>query len=244
MTVCVCVCVCVCTCMWCMWCVHQMYRYVHVCTCMCSVCACGPARVCVCVHVCVCMCIGVCVCIRVCVHVYVHVRTCVCGCACAPVCECTRTGMRACVCVWFPVAASPCGLLLAGTSSLLNSVAWVESREWDGRYAIMVTADIAVYEAGPARPTGGVAAVACLIGPNAPLRFVPRTRATHAADVYDFYKPLLSSEVRVELFLFNAVRRPYLQVAPFLGPGHKPATTCFHTSLSRSLNHKLATYCV
>ena len=83
----------------------------------------------------------------------------------------------------------------SGTASLLNSVAWVESREWDGRYAIMVTADIAVYEAGPARPTGGAAAVACLIGPNAPLQFVPKTRATHAADVYDFYKPVLSSEV-------------------------------------------------
>jgi 3-hydroxy-3-methylglutaryl CoA synthase len=86
--------------------------------------------------------------------------------------------------------------VFSGTASLLNSVAWVESREWDGRYAIMVTADIAVYEAGPARPTGGVAAVACLIGPNAPLRFVPKTRASHCADVYDFYKPNLSSEVR------------------------------------------------
>jgi Hydroxymethylglutaryl-coenzyme A synthase N terminal len=106
------------------------------------------------------------------------------------------------------VVALPCGFLcsfphkfavfyaISGTASLLNSVAWVESREWDGRYAIMVTADIAVYEAGPARPTGGVAAVACLIGPNAPLRFVPKTRASHCADVYDFYKPNLSSEVR------------------------------------------------
>ncbi len=84
-----------------------------------------------------------------------------------------------------------------GTAALLNSVAWVESSEWDGRYAVMVTADIAVYEAGPARPTGGVAAVACLIGPNAPLKMVPQTRASHVADVYDFYKPNMLSEVTI-----------------------------------------------
>lgn len=67
-----------------------------------------------------------------------------------------------------------------GTAALFNSAAWVESSEWDGRYAIYVAADVAVYEAGPARPTGGVGAVACLVGPGAPLRLVPRTRTTHA----------------------------------------------------------------
>jgi hydroxymethylglutaryl-CoA synthase len=51
-----------------------------------------------------------------------------------------------------------------------------------------------VYDAGNARPTGGVGAVACLIGPNAPLSLVPRSRASHAVDVYDFYKPSMSSE--------------------------------------------------
>ena len=60
-----------------------------------------------------------------------------------------------------------------GTAALFNSAAWVESSEWDGRYAIFVAADIAVYDAGPARPTGGVGAVACLVGPDAPLRLVP-----------------------------------------------------------------------
>jgi hydroxymethylglutaryl-CoA synthase len=44
-----------------------------------------------------------------------------------------------------------------GTAALFNSVAWVESAEWDGRYAIFVAADIAVYDKGAARPTGGVA---------------------------------------------------------------------------------------
>lgn len=81
-----------------------------------------------------------------------------------------------------------------GTAAFFNSAAWVESSEWDGRYALFVAGDIAVYEAGPARPTGGVGAVACLVGPGAPLRLLPRSRASHAVDVYDFYKPSLGSE--------------------------------------------------
>lgn len=32
-----------------------------------------------------------------------------------------------------------------GTAALLNAVAWVESSGWDGRYAVVVAADIAVY---------------------------------------------------------------------------------------------------
>jgi hydroxymethylglutaryl-CoA synthase len=32
-----------------------------------------------------------------------------------------------------------------GTAALLNSVAWVESSAWDGRYAVVVCGDIAVY---------------------------------------------------------------------------------------------------
>jgi hydroxymethylglutaryl-CoA synthase len=81
-----------------------------------------------------------------------------------------------------------------GTAAVLNSAAWVESSEWDGRYAVAVAGDIAVYEAGPARPTGGAGAVAMLIGPRAPLALVPRSRTTHATDVYDFYKPAMNSE--------------------------------------------------
>ncbi len=81
-----------------------------------------------------------------------------------------------------------------GTAALFNSAAWVESSEWDGRYAIYVAADIAVYEAGPARPTGGCGAVAFLVGPGAPLALIPRTRTTHSVNVYDFYKPSMSSE--------------------------------------------------
>lgn len=38
-----------------------------------------------------------------------------------------------------------------------------------GRFALVVTADIAVYASGNARPTGGAGAVAMLIGCNAPI---------------------------------------------------------------------------
>lgn len=76
-------------------------------------------------------------------------------------------------------------------------VAWVESSDWDGRYAIYVTGDIAVYERGPARPTGGVGAVAVLVGPDAPLRMIPGSRYSHTSDVDDFFKPSLMSEYPV-----------------------------------------------
>ncbi|CAN0212694.1 unnamed protein product, partial [Hapterophycus canaliculatus] len=69
-----------------------------------------------------------------------------------------------------------------------------ESSGWDGRYAIVVAADIAVYSEGPARPTGGCGAVAVLVGPNAPLVVNMKTRASHACDVWDFFKPDMTSE--------------------------------------------------
>lgn len=58
-----------------------------------------------------------------------------------------------------------------GTSALFNSLSWVESSYWDGRYALVVCGDIAVYAAGAARPTGGCGAVALLIGKDAPIVF-------------------------------------------------------------------------
>ncbi|KAK4703136.1 hydroxymethylglutaryl-CoA synthase, partial [Phenoliferia sp. Uapishka_3] len=100
-----------------------------------------------------------------------------------------------------------------GTAALFNAVNWVESSSWDGRYALVVAGDIAIYAEGGARPVGGAGAVAMLIGPDAPLAlecelsFPPVARepqadirahsavhGTHMANVYDFYKPHLSSE--------------------------------------------------
>ncbi|KAJ4429245.1 Hydroxymethylglutaryl-CoA synthase, cytoplasmic [Periplaneta americana] len=81
-----------------------------------------------------------------------------------------------------------------GTAALFNSVSWVESSAWDGRYALVVAGDIAVYAKGNARPTGGAGAIAMLIGANAPLVLDRGVRATHMKHAYDFYKPDLMSE--------------------------------------------------
>ena len=87
-----------------------------------------------------------------------------------------------------------------GTAALLNSLAWVESSAWDGRYAVVVCGDIAVYAPGPARPTGGGGAVAMLIGPDAPLA-ITGPRCTYATEVYDFYKPRGDTECAARMGL-------------------------------------------
>ena len=92
-----------------------------------------------------------------------------------------------------------------GTNALFNAINWVESRGWDGRHALVVAADIALYARGPARPTGGAGAVVMLVGPNAPLVIEPGTLSpepssrpglvgTYMDHVYDFYKADLTSE--------------------------------------------------
>jgi hydroxymethylglutaryl-CoA synthase len=80
-----------------------------------------------------------------------------------------------------------------GTAALFNAINWIESNSWDGRNAIVVSGDIAVYAEGAARPAGGAGACAILIGPNAPVVFDP-IHGTYMANTYDFYKPQLSSE--------------------------------------------------
>ncbi|KND86433.1 Hydroxymethylglutaryl-CoA synthase [Tolypocladium ophioglossoides CBS 100239] len=81
-----------------------------------------------------------------------------------------------------------------GTNALFNSVNWVESSAWDGRDAIVIAGDIALYAKGNARPTGGAGAVAMLVGPNAPIVIEPGLRGTYMQHAYDFYKPDLTSE--------------------------------------------------
>ena len=81
-----------------------------------------------------------------------------------------------------------------GTNAFFNTVNWVESSAWDGRDAIVVAADIALYAKGNARPTGGAGAVAMLVGPNAPIVAEPGLRGTYMEHAYDFYKPDLTSE--------------------------------------------------
>ncbi|KAF2355010.1 Hydroxymethylglutaryl-CoA synthase eukaryotic [Trinorchestia longiramus] len=84
-----------------------------------------------------------------------------------------------------------------GTAALINAVNWVESSSWDGRYAVAVAGDIAIYASGAARPTSGAGAVAMLVGPNAPLVLDRGVRSSYMTHSYDFYKPVLSSEYPV-----------------------------------------------
>ncbi|KAM5294643.1 hydroxymethylglutaryl-CoA synthase, mitochondrial [Glossophaga mutica] len=84
-----------------------------------------------------------------------------------------------------------------GTASLFNAANWMESSSWDGRYAVVVCGDIAVYAKGNARPTGGAGAVAMLVGPEAPLVLERGLRGTHMENIYDFYKPDASTEYPV-----------------------------------------------
>ncbi|KAK9843825.1 hypothetical protein WJX81_007826 [Elliptochloris bilobata] len=113
-----------------------------------------------------------------------------------------------------------------GTAALLNAAAWVESRAWDGRYALVVAADIAMYAAGPARPSGGCAAIAMLIGPDAPLDLERGLSASHMEHAYDFYKPaglypLVDGKSSLACYLMT-LDRCYARFAPEserVGPG-------------------------
>ena len=120
-----------------------------------------------------------------------------------------------------------------GTAALFNSIAWLESSAWDGRLAMVVMGDIAVYAAGPARPTGGAGAVALLLGPDAPLVLEGPLRASYMADTHDFYKPHMGSEfpivngplsLRSYLKAFGRCYTAFQAKAARLQPGLPPLT--------------------
>lgn len=81
-----------------------------------------------------------------------------------------------------------------GTQALFHALNWLGSPSWDGRLAAVVMGDIATYGEVRTRPTGGAAAMALLLGPNAPIVFHPRRRALHCGHAWDFYKPRSDSE--------------------------------------------------
>lgn len=83
-----------------------------------------------------------------------------------------------------------------GTSAVINAINWVESSSWDGRDAIVVAGDIAIYSKGAARPTGGAGSIALLIGADAPIVF-DTVRGSFLEHAYDFYKPDFTSEYPV-----------------------------------------------
>ncbi|KAJ3429352.1 3-hydroxy-3-methylglutaryl coenzyme a synthase [Anaeramoeba flamelloides] len=82
------------------------------------------------------------------------------------------------------------------TAALFNALSWCHSPFYDGRYAVVVSTDIAIYEKGPARPTGGCGAIAMIIGPDAPI--VLENGHGYCSSFFshdwDFYKPKMSSE--------------------------------------------------
>lgn len=80
---------------------------------------------------------------------------------------------------------------------MFNTLNWMESNAWDGRYGVVIAGDLAVYEKGPARATGGAGAVAMLIGQNAPLVIDTGMRSSYMDHLYDFYKPNPNSEYPV-----------------------------------------------
>lgn len=80
-----------------------------------------------------------------------------------------------------------------GTNAVFNSINWIESSAWDGRDAVVVCGDIAIYDKGAARPTGGAGTVALWIGPDAPIVF-DSARGSYMENAYDFYKPDFTSE--------------------------------------------------
>ena len=100
----------------------------------------------------------------------------------------------------------------------------------------MLAGDIAVYAAGPARPTSGCGVVAMLIGPDAPLPFESGLRATHAIDCYDFYKPSANHNeyalVDGKLSQVRGVRS--LANNPTSQPTNRP-TMCMYASLVLAL---------
>ena len=83
-----------------------------------------------------------------------------------------------------------------GTSAVINAVNWIESSSWDGRDAIVVAGDIAIYDKGAARPTGGAGSTAVRSGPDARIVF-GSTRWSLMEQAYDFYKPDFTSEYPV-----------------------------------------------
>ncbi|KAI8333707.1 hydroxymethylglutaryl-CoA synthase [Chlamydoabsidia padenii] len=84
-----------------------------------------------------------------------------------------------------------------GFSAFSNAVNWIESSSWDGRYAIVIAGDLALYASGAARPTSGAGVVAMLLGKDAPIVVERGLRSTHMEHAYDFYKPDMHSEYPV-----------------------------------------------
>ncbi|CAD6196412.1 unnamed protein product [Caenorhabditis auriculariae] len=78
-----------------------------------------------------------------------------------------------------------------GTQALLHAIDWIYVKyPYEKRCAIVVLADIAIYDSGPARCTGGAGAVAVLIKPNAAIPIDRFSSSVCMKNTWDFYKPI------------------------------------------------------
>ena len=86
-----------------------------------------------------------------------------------------------------------------GTAALMTAADWVRANRAQPRRALVVAADIARYALGsPGEPTQGAGAVAMLIGPEPRALFLSDESGLHAANVYDFWRPLDRREALVD----------------------------------------------
>jgi hydroxymethylglutaryl-CoA synthase len=87
----------------------------------------------------------------------------------------------------------------AGTAALMTAADWVRASKTKARRALVIAADIARYALGsPGEPTQGAGAVALLVGPEPRALFLSEDSGVHAANVYDFWRPLDRREALVD----------------------------------------------
>ena len=86
-----------------------------------------------------------------------------------------------------------------GTAALMTAADWVRANRAQPRRALVVAADVARYAIGsPGEPTQGAGAVAMLVGPDPRALFLAEESGVHAANVYDFWRPLDRREALVD----------------------------------------------
>ncbi|VDM63718.1 unnamed protein product [Angiostrongylus costaricensis] len=124
-----------------------------------------------------------------------------------------------------------------GTQAVFHAVDWIYANYLtEGRNAIVVLADVAVYEAGPARCTGGVGAIAVLITPDAPVSFDRGLRATYMTGTWDFYKPIGKCSTEYPIVdgpLSLQYYMKYISLSSF-------SAAMFHSPFSRMVQKALA----
>ena len=72
-----------------------------------------------------------------------------------------------------------------GTTALYHALHWVDSSAWDGRFALVVTVDVADYIDSPHELRSGCGAVAMLIGRDAPLSISLKTKVTRTSKLHE-----------------------------------------------------------